>query len=199
MICEKCGTEMNTVYQHELQNISEKHLKFISVLGAIPFGFVAVWICKRLWGKKDVPTYACPNCGNEYTIDPQLRRKELLQSNILRIFGMVAGVVFAVSLVWNVIPSTQEAKLQFHREVEFGVVVTEKIKVRVGGKKQIELFTDKPEIYSFQSANKKIATVNKKRVVTGKKVGTTTIKVYKNASEYIGSINVTVKKKGSGK
>ena len=77
---------------------------------------------------------------------------------------MVAGVVFAVSLVWNVIPSTQEAKLQFHREVEFGVVVTEKIKVRVGGKKQIELFTDKPEIYSFQSANKKIATVNKKRV-----------------------------------
>lgn len=199
MICEKCGTEMNTVYQHELQNISEKHLKYISVLGAIPFGFVAVWICKRLWGKKDVPTYACPNCGNQYTIDPHMRRKELLQSNILRIFGMVAGVVFAFILVWNVIPSTQEAKLQFHREVEFGVVVTEKIKVRVGGKKQIELFTDSPEIYSFQSANKKIATVNKKRVVTGKKVGTTTIKVYKNASEYIGSINVTVKKKGGGK
>ena len=22
MICEKCGNEMNTVYQHELQNIS---------------------------------------------------------------------------------------------------------------------------------------------------------------------------------
>ena len=203
MVCQKCGTEMNTVYQHELQNISEKHLKYIAVLGAIPFGFVAIWICKCLWNKKDVQTFACPNCGEQYTIDMHMRRREFIQSKFLMIFGMVAAVIFSVVLVYNVSVNIQNAKLQFHREAEFEVVETDKIKVHVGEKKKIKMTADSLQIYSFKSANKKIATVNnKKRMVTGKKVGTTTIKVYKKykkKSEYIGSRSVTVKKKGSGK
>lgn len=199
MVCEKCGTEMNTVYQHELQNISEKHLKYITVLGAVPFGFLAIWIFKRLWNKKDLASHSCPNCGYEYTIDPNIRKKELSQSNFLRIFGMVAVVVFGITLFVNVGPSAHEAKESFRREIEFMVVEPQEIKIPVGGKEKIDIFRQPPENYSFVSQNKKVATVSKKRVVTGKKVGTTTIKVYKDKNDYIGSVYVTVKKKGRKK
>ena len=71
-----------------------------------------------------------------------------------------------------------------------------KLSVSVGAKKSIKLKNKiKKATYSFKSSNKKVCTVNKKGVVTGKAAGTAKVTVnekYKKKTSKVGVVKVTV-------
>ncbi len=95
--------------------------------------------------------------------------------------------VMVFTLILNVIPAyAATTKLS-----------TTKATIAINGTKTIKLKNkNKKAEYTYSSNNKKIATVNKKGVITGVSAGTTTVKVVQilnSKKTTLGTVNVTVK------
>lgn len=122
-----------------------------------------------------------------------MKRKSNGRTNLSRLLAIFLLAAFVIS--------SQNSMSEAAKKAKKATLKTKSISMTVGQKKKIAIKNKKKKaVYTFTSKKKSVAKVSKKGQITAKKAGRSKITVkekYKKKTRKVGTIMVTVKKKGN--